>query len=104
TQSQQIIPFLHEETFVSPLKKMAAAAMTPIKKHRIRNSEPMHPTSEVWAMCLRDKMKVVCHQNKTENSDVKTPARLGQQFNEAATITIIPKNPLPCVAPRAEMV
>ena len=83
---------------------MAAAAMPPIEKHRVRDRQPMHPATQIGPMRLRDQMNMIAHQHETKDGNLKTPSRFLQKLKKARPIAIIPKDPLPGVAPRAEMI
>jgi hypothetical protein len=103
-QAQQIITFLHQKTLVAPLKKMAGAFVPPIEKGRVGDVEPVHPTPQIGPMCLRQQVNMIPHQHKAEQGSVETSSRFLQELQEADAITIIPKDPLPGIAPRAKMI
>jgi hypothetical protein len=49
-------------------------------------------------------MKMVAHQNKTENRGLKTSRRFTEQLEEASAIALVMENGLPRVATRAKMI
>jgi hypothetical protein len=49
-------------------------------------------------------MKMVAHQNKTQNRRLKTLRRYAQQLEKARVIALVMKNCLSCVASCAEMI
>src|SRR6266403_5026206 len=103
-QAQKVIALLHQKTLVSTLKQVTARAMPPIEIHRVRNQQPMHPTAQICPMRLRNQMKMVPHQNKTQNRGLKTLRRFAQQFHKSSAITLIVKNRLAGIASCAEMI
>src|SRR6266403_3238102 len=103
-QAQKVIALLHQKTLVSTLKQVTARAMPPIEIHRVRNQQPMHPTAQICPMRLRNQMKMVAHQNKTQNRGLKTLRRFAQQFHKSGAITLIVKNCLAGIASCAEMI
>ena len=50
------------------------------------------------------KMKMVAHQNKTQNRRLKPLRRLAQQLEKVGAIALVMKNCLACVASCAEMI
>jgi hypothetical protein len=51
--------------------------MPPIKINRVANQQPMHPAPQICPMRLRDQMKMVAHENKTQNRRLEPLRRFG---------------------------
>ena len=78
--------------------------MPPIKIHRVGDQQPMHPPPQIWPVRLRDQMKMVAHQNETQNRRLKAFRRFTEQLDKASAISLVVKNRLARVAPGTEMV
>jgi hypothetical protein len=63
---------------------------------------PPHP--QIWPVRLCDKMKMVAHQNETQNRRVKPFRRLTGQLDKASAISLAVKYCLPPIAAATEMV
>ena len=60
-----------------------------------------HPASQICPVRLCDQMKMVAHQNKTQNRRLKPLRRFAEQFEESIAIRLITENRLARVASRA---
>ena len=103
-QAQQIIALLHQKTLVPALEKVTTGAMPPVEEHRVGHRYPMHPTAQIGPMRPRNQMNMIAHQHKAKNGDIEASRRFCQQFYKPTAIPIIPKDPLPGVAPRANVI
>ena len=64
----------------------------------------MHPAPPIWSVRLCDQMKMVAHQNKTQNRCLKPLRRFAQQLEKAGVIARVMKNCLAGFASCAEMI
>jgi len=68
------------------------------------NQTQMHPASQICPVRLCDQMKMVAHQNKTQNRRLKSLRRFAQQLQKANAIALVMKNCLAGIASCAEMI
>src|SRR4051812_43956889 len=83
---------------------MTAEMVPPIKIDRIGHQKPVHPAPQIWPVRLRHQMKMVAHQNKTENRAIKASRRFTEQFEKASAVLFVMENGLPRIAARTKMI
>src|SRR5262249_37423550 len=103
-QAQQMVALLYQKTLVASLKQMTAGMMPPVKVDRVGNQKPMHPLAQIGPMRLRHQMKVVAHQNKTQDHRIKTLCRLPKQLHKASAVSLVVKDRLTRIAPATQVI
>jgi len=71
-QLKQVCFFVHDQRFVSALKKVARPSMPPIELIRVMRLRVVHECCEIRAGCFDENVVVVVHQNVTEYPDAET--------------------------------
>ena len=64
----------------------------------------MHPSPQVWPVCLCGQMKLVSHQYKAQDPRFKTLPRFAEQLEEVSAIALISQSRPARVASRAQMI
>jgi hypothetical protein len=64
----------------------------------------MHSAPQIWPVRLRDQMKMVAHQNETQNRRLKAFRRFTEQLDKVRAISLAVKNCLAPITTGTEMV
>jgi hypothetical protein len=100
----EIIIGVDQEGFVSSLIKMPHLFIPPIEIRGIRNVEVPHEFLQVAQGGFDEEMKVVLHEDISQDLDLVNLLRLLQDRKERRPVPVAGKNPLPGIPPAGQMI
>ena len=102
-QFQKVAVRVHQQGFVAPLKKMAAAVVVAVEINGISRVEPLHEAVQISLRRVDHEMKVVGHQDVAVDLDPINRATFRQNVQELAPVGIIRKDVPAFVAPGSDV-
>jgi len=95
---------LHQDRFISALKKMTQILMSPVEKLGIDPVKLPHPSGKISPGGFHDQMVMIFHETVSMANPIEPGYDGGKDIQEPIPIGSIQKNRLPGVSPTGYMI